>query len=150
MLAGLSNPAEQGKTQPVSQADEQPLSPEQKRWIANVLKETDKLDTIYKRRTRNANQYVEAGKKAEQEYFSGQDLLPEKDTRRILLTNTMKAYQDVGVLLLANETGQAKESPDALMAAAGMRKVLLRKVVDGKLNAQEKELIDTLRKEWSK
>jgi hypothetical protein len=135
---------------PSSLPDEPPLTPAQDRWLGDVLKETDKLDILYRNKVSDARRYFEAGSKMEAKYFEGEELLPKSDTRAILLINTVKAYQEAVALITTNEMGQSSESPDSLIAVAGLRKALLKKVRGGRLTPDEKKLVDDLRREWQK
>jgi len=65
--------------------------------------------------------------------------LPKGDPRRDLFANTFEAYQQLAVAMKANEQGKG-ERPDALIGAAGVRKGMLTKVLEGNMTPNEKHL----------
>jgi len=74
-----------------------------------------------------------------------QKKLPKGDSRSDLLVNTFEAYQNTAVAIKASEQGRG-ERPDALIGAAGVRKVLLTKILEGNMTPDEKNLYYTWRK----
>ena len=74
-----------------------------------------------------------------------QKTLPKGDPRRDLLVNTFEAYQQTAVAMKSHEQGKG-ERPDALIAAAGIRKGLLTKVLEGNMTPAEKEVYYAWRK----
>jgi len=71
-----------------------------------------------------------------------QNKLPKSDPRRDLFANTFDAYQNV---LKANEQGKGGR-PDATFAAAGIRKHLLTRILEGNMTPEEKTVYYTWRK----
>ncbi len=65
--------------------------------------------------------------------------------RRDLLANTFEAYQNVALALKANEQGRGVR-PDATFAAAGLRKHLLTRILEGNMTPEEKTVYYTWRK----
>jgi hypothetical protein len=56
-----------------------------------------------------------------------------------LLANTFEPYQNVALVLKANEQGKG-ERPHATIGAAGIRKVLLTKILQGNMTPEEKKV----------
>jgi hypothetical protein len=109
-----------------------------------VLEMTDELDAVYRRKG-PARQFILVGERVEAKVQKVELTLPKGDPRRDLMVNAISAYQQTAVLLKSKELGVSEEQPDALMALAGMRKVLLRKVLSGKLSKEEKDVFNV----WS-
>jgi hypothetical protein len=74
-----------------------------------------------------------------------QNKLPKSDPRRDLFANTFDAYQNVALVLKANEQGKGGR-PDATFAAAGIRKHLLTRILEGNMTPEEKTVYYTWRK----
>jgi hypothetical protein len=74
-----------------------------------------------------------------------QKKFPKGEPRRDLLVNTFKAYQQTALAMKSYEQGKG-ERPDALMAAAGIRKGLLTKILEGNMTPAEKEVYYAWRK----
>ena len=71
-------------------------------------------------------------------FINLQRKLPKGDPRRDSLANTFEAYQNTALVLKANEQGKG-ERPDATIATAGLRKVLLTKILQGNMTPDEKK-----------
>ena len=112
--------------------------------LLNALKMTDKLDALYKRGCGSA-EFIAAALPVESVIMDLQKKLPKGDPRRDLLVNTFEAYQSTAVAMKANEQGKS-ERPDALIGAAGVRKVLLTKILEGNMTPDEKNLYYAWRK----
>jgi hypothetical protein len=112
--------------------------------LLNALKMTDKLDPLYKRGCSSA-EFVAAALPVEPVFMTLQKKLPKTHPRHDLLVNTFEAYQSTAVAMKANEQGKG-ERPDALIGAAGVRKVLLRKILEGNMTSEEKAVYYAWRK----
>ena len=121
-----------------------PITVELKNEILSALKMTDKLDVLYKRGCSSA-EFVAAALPIESVFGNLQKKLPKGDPRRDLLVNTFEAYQNVAIVLKANEQGKG-ERPDATFGAAGLRKYLLTKILEGNMTPEEKTVYYTWRK----
>jgi len=86
-----------------------------------------------------AAEFIAAATPVESVFMKLQYKLPKGDPRRDLLANTFEAYQNVALVLKANEQGKG-ERPDATFAAAGIRKGMLTKVLEGNMTPNEKHL----------
>ncbi len=106
--------------------------------ILNALKMTDNLDALYKRGCTSA-EFIAAATPIESVFINLHKQLPKGDPGRDLLANTFEAYQETAVAMVANERGR-DQRPDALIGAAGVRKVMLMKVLEGNMTANEKRL----------
>jgi hypothetical protein len=109
--------------------------------LLNALKMTDKLDALYKRGCSSA-EFVAAALPVESVFMKLQKKLPKGDPRRDLLANS---YQNVALVLKANEQGRGQR-PDATIGAAGVRKVMLTKILQGNMTPEEKNLYYAWRK----
>ena len=85
-----------------------------------------------------------SGNAIEGVFINLQRKLPKGDPRRDSLANTFEAYQNTALVLKANEQGKG-ERPDATIATAGLRKVLLTKIL-GNMTPDEKKVYDAWRK----
>jgi hypothetical protein len=112
--------------------------------LLNALKMTDKLDVLYKRGCSSA-EFVAAALPVESVFMNLQKKLPKSDPRHDLLVNTFEGYQSTAVAMKANERGKS-ERPDALFVAAGLRKHLLTKILEGNMTPEEKTVYYTWRK----
>ena len=112
--------------------------------LLNALKMTDKLDALYKRGCSSA-EFVAAALPVEFVFMNLRKKLPKGDPRRDLLANSFDAYQNVALVLKANEQGRGQR-PDATIGAAGVRKVMLTKILQGNMTPEEKNLYYVWRK----
>jgi cell division protein YceG involved in septum cleavage len=71
--------------------------------------------------------------------------LPKGDPRRDLLANSFEAYQQAAVAMTASERGKS-ERPDAIIVAAGLRKHLRTKILEGNMTPEEKKVYYAWRK----
>jgi hypothetical protein len=71
--------------------------------------------------------------------------LPKGDPRRDLFANTFEAYQQLAVAMKAYEQGRGQR-PDATIGAAGVRKGMLTKILEGNMTPEEKNLYYSWRK----
>lgn len=110
-----------------------------------VLKITDGLDTLYKRGC-SSTEFFAAGVHVEEAALRLQSSLPNGDPRRDLLVNTIQAYQKTAYAMRRKEQGLSSESSDALIAVAGVRKVLLTKILEGHMTPEEKSVYYLWRK----
>ena len=106
--------------------------------ILNALKMTDKLDALYKAGCSSA-EFIAAATPIESIFINLHKKLPKGDPGRDLLANTFEAYQQTALAMKAYEQGRG-ERPDALIGAAGVRKVLLTKVLEGNMTPNERSL----------
>ena len=121
-----------------------PFSVELKDQILNALKMTDKLDALYKGGC-TSREFIAAATPIEGMFMKLHKKLPKGDPRRDLLVNTFLLYQNAAVVMKANDKGGG-ERPDALVAAAGIRKGLLTKILEGNMTPAEKEVYYAWRK----
>ena len=115
-----------------------PITIELKDEILNALKMTDKLDALYRRGCSSA-EFIAAALPIESVFMNLQNKLPKGDPRRDLSANTFEAYQQLALAMKANEQGKG-ERPDATFAAAGVRKGMLTKVLEGNMTPNERHL----------
>ena len=115
-----------------------PITVELKNEILNALKMTDKLDALYKGGCTSA-EFIAAATPIEGVFMNLQKKLPKGDPRRDLLVNTFEAYQQTAVAIKASEQGKG-ERPVGLFAEAGVRKVLLTKILQGNMTPDEKNV----------
>ena len=106
--------------------------------LLNALKMTDKLDALYRRGCSSA-EFIAAALPIESVFMNLQNKLPKGDPRRDLSANTFEAYQQLALAMKANEQGKG-ERPDATFAAAGIRKGMLTKVLEGNMTPNERHL----------
>ena len=71
--------------------------------------------------------------------------LPKGDPRRDLFANTFEAYQQLALAMKASEQGKGQR-PHTTFGAAGVRKVLLTKILEGNMTPDEKNLYYAWRK----
>jgi len=115
-----------------------PITVQLKDEIVNALKTTDKLDALYKRGCSSA-EFIAAAVPIESVFMNLQNKLPKGDPRRDLSANTFEAYQQLALAMKANEQGKG-ERPGATFVAAGIRKGMLTKVLEGNMTPNEKHL----------
>ena len=115
-----------------------PITVKLKDEILSVLEMTDKLDALYKRGCTSA-EFVAAATPIESVFINLHKQLPKGDPRRDLLANTFEAYQQIAIAMTANEQGRGQR-PDALIGAAGVRKGMLTKVLEGNMTPNERLL----------
>lgn len=126
-----------------------PLTDTQKVGVIAIIKGTDEIDVIYDRRSNSriaVARYTEKFEQTHEKFEQVYAALPKNDAR-MMLYNMMQGYENVGSLLLAKSQRKSSESPDPMMLAARMRKVLLKKIVDGNLSQDEKRVIEVLRQQ---
>jgi hypothetical protein len=99
---------------------------------------TDKLDALY-RGGCSSGEFIAAATPMEGVFINLHNKLPNGDPRRDLVANMFVAYQQAAVAMVGHEQGKGQR-PDATIVAAGIRKGLLMKVLEGKMTANEKRL----------
>jgi hypothetical protein len=119
-----------------------PITDELKNEMLNALKMTNKLDELYKRGCSSA-EFIAVALPIESVFMNLQRKLPKGDPRRDLLANTFETYQQVALVMKANEQGKG-ERPDATIAAAGIRKGMLTKVLEGNMTPNEKTFVPSM------
>lgn len=112
--------------------------------MLSALRLTDKLDALYRGGCTSA-EFIAAATPVEGVLMKLQKKLSKGEPRRDLLVNTFEGYQQTALAMKAHEQGRG-ERPDALVAAAGIRKGLLTKVLEGNLTPAEKEVYYAWRK----
>ena len=117
-----------------------PISVELKDQILSALKMTDKLDALYKSGC-SSGEFVAAAVPIESVFMNLHKQLSKGDPRRDLFANTFEAYQQVAVAM--KDKGQR---PDATFVAAGLRKHLLTKILEGGMTPEEKKVYYAWRK----
>ena len=115
-----------------------PITVELKDELLNALKMTDNLDALYKRGCTSA-EFIAAATPIESVFINLHKQLPKGDPRRDLLANTFEAYQQTAVAMKVYEQGRSQR-PDALIGAAGVRKGMLTKVLEGNMTPNERNL----------
>jgi hypothetical protein len=113
-----------------------PISAKLRDELLDALKMTDKLDELFKGGC-SSKEFINAALPAEPVFMNLQNNLPKGDPRRDLFANTFDAYQQVALALRANERGNAQR-PDAIIAAAGVRKLPLTKILQGNMTPEAK------------
>jgi hypothetical protein len=121
-----------------------PITDELKDEILNALKMTDKLDAAYKRGC-NSAEFIAAAVPVERAFVNLGSKLPKPDPRRDLFANTLDGYQQLAIAMKAHESGRGQR-PDAMFAAAGLRKHLLTKILEGNMTPEEKNVYYAWRK----
>jgi hypothetical protein len=122
----------------------EPITVELKNEILNALRMTDELDALYKGGCSSA-EFIAAARPIESVFMNLQNKLPRGDPRRDLSANTFEAYQQLALAMKGNEQGK-DERPDAIFAAAGNRKGMLTKILQGNMTPEEKAVYDVWRK----
>ena len=112
--------------------------------LLNALKMTDELDALYKRGCSSA-EFVAGALPVEPVFMNLQKKLPKGDPRHDLLVNAFDAYPRTAIAMKANEQGKS-ERPDALIGAAGVRKHLLTRILEGNMTPEEKTVYYAWRK----
>jgi len=120
-----------------------PINAKLRDELLDALKMTDKLDTLYKGGC-SSKEFISEALPAEPVFMNLQNNLPKGDPRRDLFTNTFDAYQQAALALRANERGNAQR-PDAIIAAAGVRKLLLTKILQENMTPEAKTLYNKWR-----
>ncbi len=115
-----------------------PFSVELKDQILNALKMTDKLDALYKGGCSSA-EFIDAAVPIESVFINLLKKLPKGDPRRDLFANTFEAYQQLALAMKASEQGKGQR-PHTTFGAAGVRKGMLMKVLEGNMTPAEKDL----------
>ncbi len=115
-----------------------PITVKLKDEILNALRMTDKLDALYKGGCSSA-EFIAAAVPIESVFMNLHKKLPKGDPRRDLFANTFEAYQQLAVAMKAYEQGKG-ERPDAPFVAAGIRKGMLTKVLEGNMTPNERHL----------
>jgi hypothetical protein len=141
------NPARTATVEPAAASGIEglpPITASLKDEMLDALKMTDKLDALYKDGCTSA-EFIAAALPIESVFVKLQSKLPEGDPRRDLLANTFEAYQQSAVAMKASEQGKGQR-PDALIGAAGVRKGMLMKILEGNMTAAEKNLYYAWRK----
>ena len=72
-------------------------------------------------------------------FINLQNKLPKGGPGRDLLANTFEAYQQAAVAMIRHERGRGQR-PDATIAAAELRKHLLRRVLQGVMTPEEEKV----------
>jgi hypothetical protein len=121
-----------------------PITLELRDEMLSALRLTDNLDALYKRRCSSA-EFITAATPLEGVFIKLSHKLPKGDPRRDLTANTFEAYQQLALAMLANEQGKG-ERPDATLAAAGIRKGLATKLLEGNMTPDEKKVYYAWRK----
>jgi hypothetical protein len=99
---------------------------------------TDELDALYRRGCSSA-EFIAAATPIEGVFIDLQKKLPKGDPRRDLFANTFEGYQQTAIAITARERGRDGR-PDVAISAAGVRKGLLTKVLEGNMTPNERKL----------
>jgi hypothetical protein len=121
-----------------------PITDELKSQLLNSLKQTDRLDALYKRGCTSAA-FIDAATPLEGLFISVEKKLPKADPRRDLFVSTFEGYQETAVAMTAYERGRGQR-PDVLIATAGLRKGMLTKILEGNMTPAEKDVYYAWRK----
>jgi hypothetical protein len=125
------------------------LTSDQRAAVEKLLRDADELDEISRRGTlsrADLTRYDTVIKGMAGAYVQLSPVLPKTDIR-LLLCNMMDGYAQLGKGLFGIPKPVSRDELDARALAAGMRKVLLRKVVQGQLSTAERQLVEMLRKQ---
>jgi hypothetical protein len=120
-----------------------PLTNTQETAISDTLALTDELDAVYDQQA-SGGLFIAAFRKALEKHKEIQDALPANDLRTNLLSTTLKAYQDVGTLMLGSELNRFQGSTKETMLAARMRKSFLRKIISNELDSEGQSFLNYL------
>ena len=121
-----------------------PFSVELKDEVLNALKMTDRLDALYKGGCSSA-EFIDAAVPIESVFINLLKKLSKGDPRRDLFANTFEAYQQLVLAMKAYEQSGGQR-PDATIAAAGLRKHLLTRILEGNMTPEEKNVYYAWRK----
>jgi hypothetical protein len=119
-----------------------PLSPIQQTNLMSTLSLLDEADPFYD--SKDTQRYAIKFERARELHEQSINLFPSRDLRLNLLNSIMKAYQDVGTLLLATDLNKYKDVPDPMAAAGRIRKAFLRQIIEGKLDKNGQSFLDYL------
>jgi hypothetical protein len=112
--------------------------------ILNALKMTNSMDALYERGCKS-DEFIAAAVPVERVFINLGNKLPKPDPRRDLFANTLDGYQQLAIAMKAYELGRGQR-PDAMFAAAGLRKHLLTRILEGNMTPEEKTVYYTWRK----
>jgi hypothetical protein len=115
----------------------------QKANVMRLLKMTDDLDRVFRKKG-DAKEFAKRMAEIEREALELDSSLPRGDAARDLTMNAIKAYQDAGLMWVSGQRSRDSEEVAAKILDAGMRKALVRKVVQGVMNDREQRLL----REW--
>jgi hypothetical protein len=120
-----------------------PLTDTQEAAIFDTLALTDELDAVY---NQQGSGYLFAAtfRKAQEKHEDIRGALPNNDLRTNLLSTTLKAYQDVGTLLVGSELNRFQGSTKETMLTARMRKGFLRKIITDELDTEGQDFLNYL------
>ena len=119
------------------------LTEAQQKAILSALASTDEMDAAYDQRSSNTS-LVTAFSKAREIYADVSAILPSKDIRAMLLGTTIEAYESVVTLTIGNDLRLSVSEPTSIVVIARMRKLFLRKIIRGELDAEGRAVLDYL------
>jgi len=119
------------------------LTEAQQKAILNTLASTDELDTAYDQRG-SSTSLISAFAKAREIYADVLVILPSKDIRAVLLATTIEAYESVVTLMIGTDLRLSVSDPTSKVVIARMRKLFLRKIIRGELDAEGRAVLDYL------
>jgi hypothetical protein len=119
-----------------------PLSPVQRTNLMSILSLLDEADPFYD--SKDTQRYAVKFERARELHEQSINLFPSRDLRLNLLNSIIKAYQNVGTLLLAIDMNRYRDSPDPTAAAGRIRKAFLRQIVEGRLDENGQSFLDYL------
>jgi hypothetical protein len=124
-----------------------PITAALKDELLGAVKMTDELDALYKRGGCTSAEFIAAALPVERVIMKLQNKLPKADPRHDLLVNSFEAYQQTAIAMKANEQGRGQRSDVTVMiATAGLRKHLLRRILEGNMTPEEKSVYYAWRK----
>ena len=104
---------------------------------------TDGLDEAYDQQGGGAS-YVVALTRAREKHEEVSAGLPRKDIRIVLLGTTLKAYEDLGTLIIGAELNRFNGDASPTVLSARMRKTFLRKIISGQLDKEGQDFLNYL------
>jgi hypothetical protein len=119
------------------------LTGAQRADVMRLLNKTDDLDRIFNGKGA-AKEFAYRLAEIEREALALDSSLPRGDAATDLTVNAIKAYQEAAMMWTSGKRPRDSEEVAAQILAAGMRKGLARKVIQGVLSEQEKRLL----REW--
>jgi hypothetical protein len=122
-----------------------PITAELTAVILNALKQTDRLDALYRGNCTSA-EFIAAATPLDDLFMSLQKKLLKGDPRRDLLVNTFEAYQNAALVMKGDEQSGRAGSPNATIVVARLRKHLLTKILEGNMTPEDKKVYYAWRK----
>jgi hypothetical protein len=116
------------------------LTPGQKAEVLRILRMTDELDRIMRRKG-NPKEFVEKLKAIQYQSVSVEARLPKNDSVRDFFVNSINGYVEAAQLLISRRFSISSEEVNVEVMAANFRKVFAKKIIQGNLNESDKKVL---------